>query len=197
MPDLGGVDSTRFRQGIPQGFQTLILDDMVMKSYGVSLDLTLVFKILFFFFVGGGGCHPLKICLWSIMIDSKILVKRHASCSLNQGGYGPKVPHALNFHLDGLQTLVSSNSSPIMCLIPLLDQDPPITSCYCFIHVDYLVWFHSFVLKPIGPRSSLWPYNFHSLLPFHDISFGHFKCLVHELLGFIWSMLFKFISWHF
>lgn len=66
------------------------------------------------------GVHTLKICLWSIVIDSKTLVEGYASWNPNQGGYDPKIPYGLTFHLDGLQTLVSSNYSPIVCLMPLL-----------------------------------------------------------------------------
>lgn len=84
MPDLGGGDSTRPHQGTPQGLQTLIFDDMVMKPCGVPLDLVLVIKTLI------GEVHPLKTCLWSIMIDSKTLVEGYASCNPNQGGFGPK-----------------------------------------------------------------------------------------------------------
>lgn len=46
MSDLGGVDSTRCHQSTPQGFQTLILDDMIMEPYGVPLGLVLAIKTL-------------------------------------------------------------------------------------------------------------------------------------------------------
>lgn len=78
--------------GNPQGFLTLMLEDLVMKIWS---------------------------CSFSFVCEASWLIQRswHASGNPNQRGFGLKESYNLILHLDGLQTLVPPNSSSIVCLV--------------------------------------------------------------------------------
>lgn len=127
------MDSTRFHQGTPQGFQTLILDDMMMKSYGVSMGLVLTIRTLI------GEVHSLKTTCEASCLIQRLWLKG--------------MLHVTVIKEDLVLRLDFSSGSPL-CLVPSPWLDHALLEPISSDHLKYMVqsWFVficSLVMNPL------------------------------------------------
>lgn len=124
--------STWFHHGTPQGTQTLVSWWYGYGASGVHYGHCL------------GYPNPSwRLMYWRLVCEASwfiqiLWLKEYASWNPIHGGYGPKVPYSLTFHMDSLLNLISTDPS-------------------CFMMLDSLAWLN-FIQRPLihGSFLSSW-----------------------------------------